>query len=160
MPPWMLWSSLAAAAPQWTVQVDPLTAALGYAHVQFERAVAPNWSVYLGPHLRLYDSVLDDTVEPFTGIGAEAGARWFWAGSAPAGGWVGARGVAASLHAQDTDTRTLGGYGSVLAGYTAIFNDRWVLSGGAGAQYIHYRVEEYGPKGFIPALHTAIGVAF
>ena len=56
--PHLLLTTAALAAPSWTVQVDPLTTALGYAHVQVERAVAPRWSVYLGPQLRLYDSLL------------------------------------------------------------------------------------------------------
>lgn len=153
--------SAAQAAPSWTVQVDPLTAALGYAHVQVERAVAPNWSVYLGPHLRLYDSLLADDVEPYRGLGAEAGVRWFWAGDAPRGGWLLARGVAAHLQTTDgTAQAGLGGYGSLLGGYTAILNERWVLSGGAGGQYIAYTIAGYGPKGIFPALHTAVGVAF
>lgn len=157
----LLLTTAALAAPSWTVQVDPLTAALGYAHVQVERAVAPSWSVYLGPHLRLYDSLLADDVEPYRGLGAEAGVRWFWAGEAPEGGWLLARGVAAHLRTTDgTELTGPGGYGSLLAGYTAVLDERWVLSGGAGGQYIAYQIAGYGPSGFFPALHTAVGIAF
>jgi hypothetical protein len=145
----------------WTIQVDPLTAALGFAHVQVERALAPHFSVYAGPHMRLYDSILSDDVEPYRGYGVEAGARWFWAGRAPAGGWLSARGVGATLRTTDgSDLRGPGGYGSMLCGYTGIIKDRWVLSGGAGAQYIAYQIGGYGPRGVFPALHTAVGVAF
>ena len=147
-------------APAWTVQVDPLTAALGFAHVQVERALAPRWSLYLGPHLRLYDTLLADTQEPYRGYGVEAGVRWFWRGTAPEGGWACVRGVGAALHTTDgSDLRGPGGYISALGGYTAILGGRWVLSGGAGVQYLHYQIDGLGPAGVFPALHTALGVA-
>ncbi len=148
-------------APLWTVQVDPLTTLLGFAHVQVERALTPAVSVYAGPHLRLFDSPLADTTEPYTGLGAEVGVRWYFAGVAPEGAWALVRGVLARV---STDTPApevgVGGYGSALVGYTAIFDGLWVLSGGAGAQYIDYGVAGYGPSGVFPALHTALGVAF
>lgn len=151
----------AAAAPQWTVQVDPLTAALGFAHVQVERAIFDELSVYLGPHLKLYDGLLSSGHEPYRGYGAELGLRAFPLGGAPAGLWVEARGVLAGLHTTDgSQQRALGGYGSALGGYTGILAKHLVLAGGAGVQYIHYSVSGYGPVGVFPALHTAIGVAF
>lgn len=150
----------APSDPQWTLQVDPLTAALGFAHVQVERALTPRVSLYVGPHLRLFDSLLDDKSEPFRGYGVEAGLRWFWNPTAPAGLWAQVRGVAARLSTHDGDEAALGGYGSALVGWTGIFLDRWVLAGGAGAQYLHYRVADYGPRGVFPALHTTIGIAF
>ena len=149
----------AASATQWTLQVDPLTVALGYPHIQVERVLAPHWSVYAGPHLRLFDSVFIDETEPFVGYGLEAGARWYWAGRAPEGGWVLLRGVGAYLTRTDTEAATPGGYGSVLVGTTAIFGDRFVLSGGAGVQYLHYTIDGFGAQGPFPALHTALGVA-
>jgi hypothetical protein len=160
-----LLSSLALAdddaPPKWTVQVDPLTAALGFAHVQVERAFTDSFSAYLGPHVRLYDSLLADDVEPYLGFGAELGLRWFPWGGAPQGAWLQTRGVLAHLRTTEAPVETaLGGYGSVLGGYTWILADRWVLAGGAGAQYIHYTVGGWGPEGIFPALHTAVGVAF
>lgn len=148
----------AAQAPQWTVQVDPLTAALGFAHVQIERALSPRWSLYAGPHLRLYDSLLADTREDYTGFGVELGLRWFFSPSAPEGWWLCARGVGAAL--QGPTEAAPGGYVSALGGYTWIIDGRWVLAGGAGVQYLHYTVEGLGPRGVFPALHTALGVAF
>lgn len=155
------WASPAIAdpAPQWTVQVDPLTTALGFVHVQVERALAPHWSVYAGPHLRLFDSLLTDENLQMTGVGVEAGVRYFWRGAAPEGPWAQLRGVAARITA-DSGATALGGYGSGLIGYSAVFQGRWVLAGGLGVQYLHYTVEGRGPQGLFPAAHTAIGVAF
>lgn len=152
-------AAFAAPAPQWTVQVDPLTTALGFAHVQFERAVAPHWSVYAGPHLRLFDSLVTEENLRMKGFGAEAGLRYYWQGQAPSGPWLLARGVLARVVA-DSGATALGGYGSALIGYTAIFGGRWVLAGGLGLQYLHYTVEGRGPQGLFPAAHSTLGVAF
>lgn len=148
----------APEAPQWTLQVDPLTTALGYVHLQVERALLPQLSVYVGPHLRLFDSVLSDVSEDYTGFGLEVGVRWFFRPSAPAGWWLQARGVGAYLSGPQSSSP--GGYVSALGGYTAIFDGWFVLAGGAGVQYLHYRVDGLGPKGIFPALHTTVGVAF
>jgi hypothetical protein len=150
------------AGPQWTVVVDPLTFALGFAHVQVERAVSPHVSIYVGPHARLFDSLLADDKEDFLGFGLEAGVRYFFSPTAPEGAWVGVRGVAAYLTADvgDDNKTALGGYGSALVGYTWLPTDWLVLSGGGGAQYLHYTIAGLGPKMFFVALHTAAGVAF
>ncbi len=149
----------ASPAPQWTVQVDPLTTALGFVHVQFERALAPGWSVYAGPHLRLFDSLLSEENLKMSGVGAELGVRHYWRGQAPAGPWLLVRAVAARV-AADSGATALGGYASALVGYTAIFDGRWVLAGGLGVQYLHYAVEGRGPQGVFPAAHSSVGVAF
>lgn len=153
---------VALLAPLWTVQVDPLTTALGFVHVQVERALSANWSVYVGPHLRLFDSLLDDEERDLVGIGAEVGVRWYFTGVAPAGGWVLVRGVGARLStsANGPEETGLGGYASALGGYTWILADRWVLSAGAGVQSLHYTVGGEGIEGVLPAAHTAVGVAF
>ncbi len=145
----------------WTVQIDPLTTALGFVHVQFERTLGDHFSVYLGPHMRLFSSPFADE-EDFLGFGAELGVRWYFLGTAPEGFWGLVRGVGAHLStsANGTEETAFGGYGSVLAGYTWILGDIWVLSAGAGGQYLHYTVDGLGPKTFAPALHTALGVAF
>lgn len=158
----LLWAPGAHAdAPHWTVQVDPLTTALGYVHLQVEGAVAPDWSIYAGPHLRLFDSVLDDKDEPFVGVGLELGVRWFFHGVAPEGAWAQVRGVLAYVTTDDpAEATSAGGYVSALVGYTAILGDVFVLAGGAGVQYIDYGVGGYGVEGIFPALHTALGVAF
>lgn len=151
-----------ALAPLWTVQVDPLTTALGFVHVQVERAIGSDWSVYLGPHLRLFDSVLEDESQDLLGVGAEVGVRWFFSGVAPEGGWILVRGVGARLSTQvnGPEETGLGGYVSALGGYTWIFDDRWVLAAGAGVQSIHYMLQGQGVEGILPAAHTALGVAF
>ncbi len=156
----MLLTSAALAAPSWTVQVDPLTTALGFVHVQVERGFE-GWSVYAGPHLRLFDGLLTEGHEPYRGYGIEAGARWYPRGEAPRGPWLLARGVAALAHTTEgPPARGFAGYGSGLAGWTALLADRWVLSGGLGVQYIGYGVASYGTYGVLPAAHTAVGVAF
>lgn len=146
---------------QWTIQVDPLTVALGLVHVQVERRLSPDWSLYLGPNLRLFDGLLEETPQPYRGLGVEVGLRRFFAGHAPTGGWVMARGVVAHLSTTDgTDASSVGWYGSLLAGYTTILGGHFVLSGGLGVQYMAYHLGEYGFGGFLPAAHTAVGVAF
>ena len=156
----------ALTGPKWTVQIDPLTTALGFVHLQVERMLTRSISLYAGPHIRLFDSLLDDKVEPFKGFGLEVGVRWFpgWlspADGTPAGLWTEARGVMARLSTDGDGAETgPGGYGSVLMGYTWIFDGRWVLAAGGGVQYLHYRIDQMGPKGVLPAAHTTLGVAF
>jgi len=144
--------------PQWTIQVDPLTTALGFVHVQVERALSAKYSVYVGPHARLFDSVLDDKDEDFVGFGLEAGVRWFFRGRAPQGTWAQVRGVAARLSTDDNST--IGGYASVLVGHTWILSRRWVLAAGLGVQYLHYTIDGLGVDGVLPAAHTTVGAAF
>ncbi len=146
--------------PRWTIQVDPLTTALGFVHVQVERALGDSVSLYLGPSVRLFDPLSKETGR-YTGVGAEAGLRVFPWGGAPQGAWAEVRGVVARLKTSEGERVTaLGGYGSVLAGYTWVLRGRWVLAAGLGAQYIHYRVAGLGSVGFLPAAHSTIGVAF
>lgn len=152
---------VAHADPTWTVQVDPLTAALGFAHVQVERVVAPRLSVYAGPNLRLYDGLLTDVNGPYQGYGVEAGVRVYPWGEAPTGPWALVRGVGAWIRATDGSGRANpGGYGSALVGYTGIVADWLVLSGGLGVQRFAYTVGPYGPTGWGPAAHSTVGVAF
>lgn len=147
--------------PRWTIQIDPLTLALGFAHVQVERALSiRRLSIYLGPSVRLFDPLSKES-DRYIGIGGEVGVRGFPWGGAPRGAWVEVRGVLARLHTDDRGGATaLGGYGSVLGGHTWIFSDRWVLAAGLGVQYLHYRVAGLGSVGFLPAAHTTVGVAF
>lgn len=151
----------ASEPPSWTAQVDPLTFALGYAHLQVERVTSERWSLYAGPHLRLFDDLLGDTHEPYLGFGLEVGVRRYITGAAPEGAWVLARGVGAAVTTSTPTRQTVpGGYGSLLVGYTGILGPGFVLSGGAGVQYIHYSVADLGVEGLFPALHTALGWAW
>lgn len=146
--------------PVWTLQVDPLTTFLGYEHIQIERVLGCSGSAYAGPHLRLFSPPGGD-VEPYIGLGAELGGRWFPWAKAPTGPWLGVRGVGAWLFTLDDSAEpTVGGYASVLGGYTWVIADHYVLSGGAGVQYLHYKIGDYGVEGLFPALHTAVGFAF
>lgn len=147
--------------PSWTVTVDPLTFALGYAHLQFERSLGDHASVYVGPHMRLFDGILTEGHEPFLGFGGELGVRVFPWGRSPEGAWLMARQVVARVHTTDgsADAKP-GGYSSVLMGYTGVIGDRFVLSGGAGFNMLYYSIGDYGVSGPFPALHTNLGVAF
>lgn len=146
--------------PVWTIQIDPLTTFLGFEHVQIERALGCSGTAYVGPHLRLF-SPPTGPEEPFVGLGVEVGGRWFPWARAPTGAWLGARAVGSYLFTLDESADpALGGYASILAGYTWVFADHYVLSGGAGVQYFHYKVGDYGVEGVFPALHTAVGFAF
>ena len=103
-----------AEEPAWTVQVDPLTTALGFVHLLVERRVGPGVSVYAGPHLRLFDGILTEGHEPYTGVGVEAGVRWFPRGAAPTGLWLGARGVGARLSSTEPVAQAGFGGGAAL----------------------------------------------
>ena len=151
-----------AANPRWTLQVDPLTTALGYVHLQVEFALAAHWSVYLGPSLKLLPGLLaeEDDVA-YIGLGAELGVRFYFAGDAPRGWWAEVRGVLAHLSTTEgPELSGLGGYVSALGGYTWIFDDLWVVSLGLGVQYIDYAIGNAGTVGVLPAAHTTVGVAF
>ncbi len=151
-------TSLAASAePMWTVTVDPLTFALGFAHVQVETAFHPRFSLYAGPSLRLYDSLLGEPAGPYRGYGAEAGLRWFFHGRAPEGGWLMARGVLAWV---DSAEPGIGGYTSALAGYTWVADFGLVLAGGLGVSWFDYGPAGVGIHGVLPAAHTNVGWAF
>jgi hypothetical protein len=145
--------------PRTTVQVDPLTTALGITHLLYERALGDDLAVYIGPSLRLYDSPLtDDAEEGYKAYGFEAGARYFFSHTAPQGWWAGLRLTVASMHYQDESR--IGGYVSGLAGYAWILDGRWVLSAAIGASYFDYQVGGVGVDGVLPAAHTGIGIAF
>jgi len=146
--------------PAFTVQVDPLTTALGFVHVQIERRITPRVSIYAGPHAKLFRGILAEEGEDQTGVGVEVGVRYFVLARhhAPAGLWVQARGVIARV-ALDGESEP-GGYVSALVGYTHIFGRRWVLAGGLGIQYLHYSVGGVGTEGVLPAAHTTVGFAF
>jgi hypothetical protein len=146
----------ALAAPAVTVQVDPLTALLGFAHVQVETVLSDRTSLYVGPSLRLYNGILLEP-EPYRGYGLEAGLRVYPWGEAPKGPYLMARGVGAWLRTNDGAETSLGGYGSVLGGYQAVLSERWVLSGALGISGFRYEVGDYGIRGPLPAAHTAIG---
>ena len=77
------------------------------------------------------------------------------------GGVVGmGRGQGSVSTTDGSNLRAVGGYGSVLAGYTAVLDGWLVLSGGLGGSYFAYQVGGYGPQGPAVAAHTAVGVAF
>ncbi|MSQ82641.1 MAG: DUF3575 domain-containing protein [Myxococcales bacterium] len=151
----------AAERPQWTAQVDPLTVALGFWHVQVERTLSPAWSLYVGPHVRYFPSLLGTESLPMRGAGVEAGLRHFFGGQAPKGWWAQTRAVLARTWHTSRDGPTgLGGYASVVAGYSAVFADRWVLAGGLGVNYLYYGVAGARIEGVFPAAHSAVGLAF
>ncbi len=151
----------AAEPPAWTVSVDPLTFAIGIAHVQLERALGKRFSVYAGPSLRCFDGILAATNGPWTAYGAEVGVRGFFTGSAPEGAWGMVRGVLAAASTKDAPGAVKpAGYASALVGYTAILGSGLVLSGGAGVSWFDYGAGGQGVHGFAPAAHTNVGWAF
>lgn len=151
----------AVEPPGWTVSVDPLTFAIGIAHLQVERAVGPRFSVYAGPSLRCFDGILAATNGPWAAYGAEVGVRGFFVGRAPEGAWAMLRGVLAAATTSDAPG-VVGpaGYASGLVGYTGILGPGLVLSGGAGVSWFAYGAGGYGVQGFAPAAHTNVGWAF
>ena len=112
--------------PKWTLTVDPLTLAIGFAHLQVERAIGDRFSLYATPSLRLYDGILVDVNGPYRGLGGEVGGRFFLRGEAPEGVWLMARGTLARVNTTETSEPvvTLGAYTSGLVGAT------WILGPG------------------------------
>lgn len=155
-------SAIQTSSPSWTITVDPLTTALGFAHLHFERRLSGHWTASSGPNLRLYDNIFSSLHEPYHGYGAEVGMRFFPFGKAPSGLWLMSRGVGARTVMLDPENPLKGwaGYGSGLIGYTFIPWNWLVLSTGVGVQYLRYGISEYGVRGLAPALHTALGIAF
>jgi hypothetical protein len=153
---------LIAAAFAWTVTVDPLTAALGFAHVQVERRLAPRVSLYAGPSLRLYDGLLADVNGPYRGAGLELGVRGFLRPTAPEGAWIMLRGVGARTWtvAPAAEAQGVGGYTSLLVGGTWIGERGLTLSGGLGGSLFAYGIGGYGPQGPAVAAHSNLGWAF
>ncbi len=153
-------------ARKWTLQVDPLTTALGFVHLQVERALHPHLSIYAGPSLRLFNGLISEPTDNYRGLGGEMGLRVFFRPTAPRGFWVQTRGVLAHLTSyrrlepDGSHPTSIGGYVSVLGGYTWIFKNGFVVSLGAGVQYLHYTVDNQGSKGILPAAHTTLGYAF
>ena len=148
------------AGPSWTLQSDPLTDALGIANLLLERRVSSNIAVYLGPSLKLYDSVFEDVSaeDSYRAYGVELGARWFFSGTAPTRWWAGVRATIAQVTHEDSSG--IGGYVSALGGYAWAFDDRWVLSLALGLSYFDYSSGGAGVDGIQPGAHTGIGVAF
>ena len=167
-PAWADEGDAAEDRPLTTIQVDPLTTALGFVHIQIERALSEKWSIYAGPSLHLFPGLLQEEGEDrwVRGYGAEAGVRYFAWGVAPEGGWVQVRGVAAWIEGVDIaaagedEPQEFGGYVSALAGYTAIFGGGLVLAGGLGVQYVDYAIGDVGTRSVLPAAHTTVGFAF
>jgi len=150
-----------ADEPSWTITVDPLTFAIGYPHLQVEGVLSERFSLYAGPHARLFNGILTEEPEPFRGYGLESGLRYFFRPQAPVGPWAMYRQVVAYIHTTDgTEVSEIGGYSSALVGYTGIVGDWLVLAGGAGFNYLYYDIEGMGASGPFVALHTNIGVAF
>jgi hypothetical protein len=146
--------------PTWTVQTDPLTDALGIANLLFERRVSDHVALYLGPSLKLYDSLLAEVSaeESYRGYGVELGARWFWSGTAPTGWWTGVRATIAQVTHEDSSSP--GGYVSALGGYAWAFDGRWVVSLALGISYFDYSTGGAGVDGVLPGAHTGVGFAF
>ncbi|MBL4636431.1 MAG: DUF3575 domain-containing protein [Kofleriaceae bacterium] len=149
-------ASESAQKPKWTLQVDPLTSALGLFHLHVEYAFANHHSLYLSPSIRLIDSVLTD--EEYDAVGIEAAYRYFWRGNAPFGPWASVRVVGSSLSKGSEDN--LGGYAGVLGGYTWLIGQHVTLALGLGVQYFQFEVGGSGLSGIRPAAHTAFGLAF
>ncbi len=145
-----------ASPPNWTLQIDPLTTALGLAHLHVEYAFAEHHSLYLSPSIRLLNSPFND--DDYDALGVEAGYRYFLHGRAPIGFWMQTRGLLSRL-STETET-TLGGYLSALGGYTWQIRRHYILSLGIGVQYVDLSVANQGTKGLLPAAHTAFGIAF
>lgn len=133
--------------------------------VEYERAVHPKVSVFVGPAMFAAYGRAGNVTNTELGFGGTVGARFFVAGMAPEGLFVGPlltigyssyRNAGVSSHG----LRLTSG---AMVGYTWIFGQVFDLSLGAGANYVNASTTLAGgaaPNPVEASLRAAIGVAF
>ncbi len=143
----------------------------GTFNVEYERAVAPMVSVFVGPELQFSQGVLASAsnMEVF-GFGVSAGARFYLFGDAPRGMFLSPEVSAAWVSAKTSSAEGSGsGFGvAALVGYQWLIADHFAISLGIGARYYAVSVNAssgsssaiYDVAGFLPAARIALGGAF
>lgn len=157
-----------ASGPLNTITLNPLAMLLGSFSLEYERAVSPGMSWFVGPRYafaRTSDAGVETTVH---GVGVVGGLRLFLTGVAPKGLFLSPNASVGYASGKDN----LGGEASaisyslgLLGGYTWIFADVFDLSIGLGAQYASPEAKadngrKLGYSGFGPDLRLSLGYAF
>ena len=136
--------------------------------VEYERAVHPKVSVFVGPALFASYNKSGTHTRSELGFGGTVGARFFVTGLAPEGLFVGpllTLGYSTVRDTGDTDNTSHGLRitSGAMVGYTWIFGQVFDLSLGAGANYVNASTSVAGgpaPSPVEASLRGAIGVAF
>jgi hypothetical protein len=153
--------AIKARAPENTVTVS-----LGqHFTVEYERAVRPDVSLYVGPALFAGFASLSGEERSELGLGGQIGARFFITGQAPEGLFVSPSLTLAyaRLRAGTTYQSGLRVSSGAMLGYTFLFGDVVALSLGAGASYIGISRTEGSvamPGPLEANVRVAMGVAF
>jgi hypothetical protein len=153
----------AARARERTLTFNPLAILFGVFNAEYEQALGPNMSMFVGPSL-IYLSALDTSV---LGLGLTGGLRYFvGSGRAPKGFWVGPQVGLSYVSLTANDTTVAGaaiGVGGLL-GYTWLFNSGFVVSLGGGVQFTYATATADDTTvdltGVGPALRASIGWGF
>ena len=133
--------------------------------VEYERAVHPKVSVFVGPAMFAAYNRVGNVTNTELGFGGTVGARFFVAGLAPEGLFVG---PLLTIGYSNMTNAGISSHGlritsGAMVGYTWIFGDVFDLSLGAGANYVNASTTLAGgsaPSPVEASLRAAIGVAF
>jgi hypothetical protein len=156
----------AARAAEYRPARNTVSVKLGeHMAVEYERAVLPEMSVFVGPALFVGFASTDNVVRSELGFGGALGARFFITGVAPEGLFVGP-----VLNLGYSRTRVGAEITSglrlstgAMVGYTWIFFNVFDLSLGAGANYVNVTSlhdAPQAPRPFEASYRLALGVAF
>src|SRR5262245_58256074 len=127
----------AAAAPaavarrDQTLTVNPLAMVGGSFNGEYERAIGPGMSIFVGPSVAYASANLGTSSISMYGLGGTGGLRMFFAAEAPKGGWIGPQASLVYISADFGGGDSLSAVGfsiAGLAGYTWIFDSGFVLS--------------------------------
>lgn len=149
-----------------TISLNPIELPNGLLGFEYERAVFDNLSVHAGLNF-LVDEALNpnDAISAYA-IGPEAGLRFFLAGTAPQGLWLGPfAGISYVSGKKDLERRgDIGFSAGAMAGATMIFFDDMIVSAGAGLGYLDLSTqvggERAGMRGWSPRFRLSAGFAF
>lgn len=155
---------------RWLGTVSAVELARGALNAEGERAVARWLSVAFGGRLTFQSGGVTVT-STTVGVGLDVGVRVYLGGEAPRGLFLGLQGaVTAALGVGGDDRASSTGVGlgltvGALAGYTLVFENRFVLSVGGGAGYTRsdpsYAVFPVpGYAGVVPLLRLSLGYAW
>lgn len=121
------------------VTLGPASLIVGALTLEYERAVGPTLSVFVGPRLEYSGDLVIPGVRP-NGIGGSVGLRYYRDGEAPSGFWFGPElyGMAKRPLDSDPNDRSDTVLGLLMLGYTFVGQGGFTFSigGGAGGGYI------------------------
>jgi hypothetical protein len=155
-----------SAGPPPPARLNVVTADLFAQAVHYERVLVDRVSAHVGARLFLFTDGAGRITRDAFAVGVEGGLRLFLWGTAPQGLWLGPQvGVGMSRIRVDGATHAGAGWWTAgVAGYTWRFGSGFVLSLGAGVEYLDMRIQTtdgvVGPSGVAPLLRAGLGWSF